>query len=124
MCYVEPTRDMGLKRDHEFVSPDGSCDTSFWNPSMKLVHLVQEAQRRFAINPPVYARASGDSGRGGTGGMSKSELIAVVTSRAQTKLQTLFRQTGAELDRELTLQAKLSAVSISAYLPGSCVTVP
>mmetsp|Transcript_9989 Transcript_9989/g.23663 ORF Transcript_9989/g.23663 Transcript_9989/m.23663 type:complete len:336 (+) Transcript_9989:199-1206(+) len=106
LCYVEPTRDMEVKRGHAFVSPDGSCDTSFWNPSMKLIHMVQEAQRRFAMDPPVYARAAGG---GGGAAVDKEALIRDITGKVQGKLQALFRKTGGELDHELTLQSKLTA---------------
>jgi len=108
LAYVEPTRDMDIKRGHAVVLSDGACKLRAWDPARStLLHVAQELQGAFGMEPPVFARGSG--GGGGGGGASKEELIEAIRRKLQERLTTLFTSTRDEIDDEFELQAKLDA---------------
>ncbi|KAF5742473.1 protein ELC-like [Tripterygium wilfordii] len=58
--YVNPTRDMVIKRPHPHVSPSGlvsiPCLQNWIYPSSNIVDLVGELSRTFSRDPPLYAQ--------------------------------------------------------------------
>ncbi|KAL9230661.1 hypothetical protein vseg_005984 [Gypsophila vaccaria] len=60
LVFLNPTRDMIIKRPHPFVSPSGSVTVPYLRnwvyPSSHLVDLVRELSLSFASNPPLYSQ--------------------------------------------------------------------
>ncbi|KAK4746223.1 hypothetical protein SAY87_012535 [Trapa incisa] len=58
--YVNPTRDMAIKRSHPHVNPSGLVAISYlhnWlHPSSSLVELVRELSLVFSRDPPLYSQ--------------------------------------------------------------------
>lgn len=60
LVFVNPTRDMMIKRHHPFVSPNGVVSIPYVNswvfPSSNLVELARYLSHVFARDPPLYSR--------------------------------------------------------------------
>ncbi|KAI8546044.1 hypothetical protein RHMOL_Rhmol07G0085200 [Rhododendron molle] len=60
LVYVNPTRDMVIKRPHSFVDPSGLVSVPYLSnwvyPSSNLVDLARDLARHFARDPPLYSR--------------------------------------------------------------------
>nr|XP_043609191.1 protein ELC-like [Erigeron canadensis] len=60
LVFVNPTRDMVIKRQHSFVSPSGLVSINYLHswvyPSSNLVDLVKNLSHFFALDPPLYSQ--------------------------------------------------------------------
>lgn len=60
LVFVNPTRDMVIKRHHSFVNPSGVVSTSYLRnwvyPSSNLVELARNLSDEFARDPPLYSQ--------------------------------------------------------------------
>ncbi|TXG49187.1 hypothetical protein EZV62_025062 [Acer yangbiense] len=60
LVYVNPTRDMIIKRPHPYVTPSGLVSVPYLQdwvfPSSNLVDLVRELSAYFAREPPLYSQ--------------------------------------------------------------------
>ncbi|KAL6957092.1 hypothetical protein U1Q18_034805 [Sarracenia purpurea var. burkii] len=60
LVYVNPTRDMIIKRPHSFVNPSGivsiPCLQNWVYPSSNLIDLARDLSHYFARDPPLYSQ--------------------------------------------------------------------
>ncbi|KAK1420434.1 hypothetical protein QVD17_22023 [Tagetes erecta] len=60
LVFVNPTRDMVIKRQHAFVNPSGLVSIPYLQnwvyPSSNLVDLVRNLSHYFGIDPPLYSQ--------------------------------------------------------------------
>ncbi|KAM0050142.1 putative ubiquitin E2 variant, ubiquitin-conjugating enzyme/RWD, steadiness box (SB) [Helianthus debilis subsp. tardiflorus] len=60
LVFVNPTRDMVIKRQHSFVNPSGLVSIPYLHnwiyPSSNLVDLVRNLSTYFASDPPLYSQ--------------------------------------------------------------------
>eukprot|EP01129_Flabellula_baltica_P001603 TRINITY_DN11551_c0_g1_i1.p1 TRINITY_DN11551_c0_g1~~TRINITY_DN11551_c0_g1_i1.p1 ORF type:complete len:458 (+),score=91.52 TRINITY_DN11551_c0_g1_i1:31-1374(+) len=56
VMYANPTSDMTITKNHNFVEPSGKCFIPYisnWNPGCSLLPVLREAASIFSTNPPV-----------------------------------------------------------------------
>lgn len=65
ICYVTPTRDMGIKPRHVHVDSAGFIYHQYltqWSDSSSVKELVATLKNVFSREPPVYAKSSSSAG--------------------------------------------------------------
>eukprot|EP00823_Brevimastigomonas_motovehiculus_P003030 TRINITY_DN1817_c0_g1_i1.p1 TRINITY_DN1817_c0_g1~~TRINITY_DN1817_c0_g1_i1.p1 ORF type:complete len:338 (-),score=37.34 TRINITY_DN1817_c0_g1_i1:1171-2184(-) len=116
LLYVEPTKDMDIKKGHRNVNERGFVSLPYlsqWTPKSSLIELAYYIASVFSEDPPVYksvrkkSESKADQSKESDVAKKKNLLTQTTTAKLQDRLRVFNKAKGSDVDRLYGLQTNL-----------------